>query len=90
MSLGFCCLLYGHDDRIRGDRWSLYVECRDCGRRSRGITLSPMAPPACPPGPVPLYPIRRRVGHAMRMMVKIMRLLSGLGAGLVHDGHRRA
>lgn len=53
--MGFSCLLHGHDDRIRGDRWSLYLECRDCGRRSRGITVRPVAPPVSPPGPAPLF-----------------------------------
>ena len=85
--LGFSCLLRGHDDRIRGDQWSLYVECRECGKRSRGIMLRPVGPPACPPSPAPLYLIRRWIKNAARTIVKITRLLRGLGVPFAHDGH---
>jgi hypothetical protein len=38
---------------------------------------------------MPLYLIRRQIGNATRMMVRITRLLGGLAAGLAHDGHGR-
>jgi hypothetical protein len=86
--LGFYCLLHGHDDRIRGDRQSLFVECYECGRRSRGIALGP-APPMCPPGPAPLVLIKRRIVSTVRIIAKVTRLLGGLGAPFAPDGHGR-
>jgi hypothetical protein len=88
--VGFYCLLHGHDDRIRGDQSSLYVECRDCGRRSRGITLWPVAPPVCLPGPAPLCLSRGQIANAVRMIAKVTRLLGVLNAALAHHGRGQA
>ena len=87
--LSFYCLLYGHDDRIRGARLSVYVECRDCGRRSRGISLRPAAASAYRPGPAPLQLILKRIGTTARTIVKVTRLLGGL-LTFAHAGRGRA
>jgi hypothetical protein len=61
-----------------------------CGRRSRGIILRPAAPSVRLPDSAPLHLTRRRIVNAARTIVKITRLLGGLGAGFAHDGHRGA
>jgi len=40
----FACLVTGHHYRVRGSPERVFLECYDCGHRSRGLRLS--EPPA--------------------------------------------
>jgi hypothetical protein len=37
--VSFRCFLMGHDDLIRREGDRIYLECRDCGRETRGWTV---------------------------------------------------
>ena len=34
------CLFWGHDDRIRRGSGRMYLECAECGRKTRGWNLT--------------------------------------------------